>query len=346
MASARMMPVTFNTSTYGATGQGRDYTALSTWESATDNDLTSTGQSAGEVLDCYDDQANFDDRVTFNGATADINYFRVLRPAAGEGHDGTPNVGVWFRYTLDVDLFTLTETFCRVHDVIITLDFNAVTTKSALLLTGVSTRGVGVIGWDCINSGTGITRNFRLIADDNYVIDCIAIDGDNEGFRVGAGSGETCQACNCVAVGNNSDGFNEASSGTKIVINCLATGNGRDFDSGFNVASDHNASEDTTAPGTNSNTSISLVNLYVNAAGHDYHLHASATTDVRDAGSDQSATFDDDIDGDLFDTWDIGMDENSPAGAGPVDVFFEDRHPIQQGMKPLTAAGMGGVLVE
>lgn len=28
------------------------------------------------------------------------------------------------------------------------------------------------------------------------------------------------------------------------------------------------------------------------------------------------------------------------------DVFFEDRHPIEQGMKPQTAAGMGGVLVE
>lgn len=28
------------------------------------------------------------------------------------------------------------------------------------------------------------------------------------------------------------------------------------------------------------------------------------------------------------------------------DVFFEDRHSIEQGMKPLTAAGMGGVLVE
>jgi hypothetical protein len=29
----------------------------------------------------------------------------------------------------------------------------------------------------------------------------------------------------------------------------------------------------------------------------------------------------------------------------PSDTFFENRHPIESGMKPQTAAGMGGVLV-
>jgi hypothetical protein len=28
------------------------------------------------------------------------------------------------------------------------------------------------------------------------------------------------------------------------------------------------------------------------------------------------------------------------------EVFFENRHPIEEGMKPQTAAGMGGVLIE
>ena len=34
-----------------------------------------------------------------------------------------------------------------------------------------------------------------------------------------------------------------------------------------------------------------------------------------------------------------------PAGAAG-DVFFENRHPIEQGMKPQTAAGLGGVLID
>jgi len=33
------------------------------------------------------------------------------------------------------------------------------------------------------------------------------------------------------------------------------------------------------------------------------------------------------------------------VAAGGGDVFFENRHPITEGMKPLTAAGMGGVLI-
>ncbi len=39
----------------------------------------------------------------------------------------------------------------------------------------------------------------------------------------------------------------------------------------------------------------------------------------------------------------------SSIGAAPVagaDVFFENRHAIELGMKPVTAAGMGGVLIE
>lgn len=32
-----------------------------------------------------------------------------------------------------------------------------------------------------------------------------------------------------------------------------------------------------------------------------------------------------------------------PVGA---DVFLENRHAIELGMKPITAAGMGGVLIE
>ena len=67
MASSRLTATNENISTYGAGGFGRDYTSLGTWESATDIDLVTAAQS--EVLECYDDAASFDDRLTFAGAT-------------------------------------------------------------------------------------------------------------------------------------------------------------------------------------------------------------------------------------------------------------------------------------
>ena len=39
----------------------------------------------------------------------------------------------------------------------------------------------------------------------------------------------------------------------------------------------------------------------------------------------------------------IPAEEAAPVVGG---VFFENQHPIEQGMKPSTAAGLGGVLQE
>ena len=76
-----------------------------------------------------------------------------------------------------------------------------------------------------------------------------------------------------------------------------------------------------TAPGTSPR--INQTFTFVNAAGDDFHLDAAdvgADNFGTDLSADANFAFDDDIDGDLFDTWDIGMDENEPAdvpnGAG------------------------------
>ena len=93
--SAKKLPISYNTSTYG--NATRDYTSLTAWEAATDNDLVAA--SCGEVLDCYDDAASFDDHIKFESATCDNNCFRMIRAASGEEGDGTPNNGVYICYT-------------------------------------------------------------------------------------------------------------------------------------------------------------------------------------------------------------------------------------------------------
>ena len=87
MASARRTATNENISTYDSAG-GKDYTSLSAWESATDVNLVSAAQS--EVLECYKGAHN--DYVIVTGATANSSYFRIIRPAAGEGHSGIPKV--------------------------------------------------------------------------------------------------------------------------------------------------------------------------------------------------------------------------------------------------------------
>ena len=61
------------------------------WETATDNDLSAaTGASNGEVGTFYEDsEGDSTELISLGGATTDANYFRVLRAAAADMHDGT-----------------------------------------------------------------------------------------------------------------------------------------------------------------------------------------------------------------------------------------------------------------
>ncbi len=71
----------------------------------------------------------------------------------------------------------------------------------------------------------------------------------------------------------------------------------------------------------------------------DYHL-AAGDAGAKDYGTDLSGDsffpFDDDIDGDLFDTWDIGFDENSVAAGGYVP------YPRSSGMNGGIGSSMRG----
>ena len=94
MASSRRVGSNENITTYG--DGTRDETDMDVWEAATDIDLVAAAKS--EVLECYDDAANFNDDCALVGATTSSLYARFIRPASGEGHDGTPNNGVYFKY--------------------------------------------------------------------------------------------------------------------------------------------------------------------------------------------------------------------------------------------------------
>lgn len=122
--------------------------------------------------------------------------------------------------------------------------------------------------------------------------------------------------------------FNDESNRT-IRNNVATRSDGNAFaTSTSNVVANNNASDDATAPGTSSLTSITPGDQYTSLTGgsEDYHLKSGA--DCIDAGADLGATANIDIDGRDVDaegdTWDIGADEfvdSGGASVGQVNVF-------------------------
>ena len=158
MVSARRTASNENIQTYG--DGTRDFTALATWEAATDIDLVAAAQS--EVLECFDDAASFDDRITFSGAVTNSSFFRMIRPANGQGHDGTSNNGVTFISSAVNSVFSLFEDNAQVQDLVASISINSADVRIVFFLGGLSTRVIGSIAFDSSNAGAGVIEGFRF----------------------------------------------------------------------------------------------------------------------------------------------------------------------------------------
>ena len=300
MATSRRTATNENISTYGAGGSGRDYTALTTWELATDIDLVTATQS--EVLECYDDAAEFNDRSNFGGATTNSSYFRIIRPAGTigtggwQGNDGTPNNGVKFHNQAASNGWNISEDYFSIQDIIYQMTNPNTGNTIGISMLNTGNLLVGVIGVD-ITSADGTARGIRL-RDGGLAVNCININCDNFGFQYDTGN---CIFYNCTSVNNGGDGFNDGGAISATCKNCLADGNSQDFDAGGSYTlTNNNASGDATAPGTSPR--INQTFTFVAAGSNDYHL-TSSDTGAHTFGADLSAdgvfAFDDDIDGDI-----------------------------------------------
>lgn len=327
MATSRRTGDNETVATYGT---GKTYTALGTWEAATDIDLTdATGSGDSKVLECYDTDAEFDDHVDLKSATTEQSplHARIIRPAAGEGHDGTSNNGVFFHHQTTITAsFQISESFSSIQDLIVKANYSDLASKYVLKVTNSCTNAlfVGCICFDCINSGAGITQIQAATSTDSWWINILYENGENHGFESKVGAGNTAYYYNCTSVNNGNRGWSN-SSGTAVCKNCLAdTNGGDDFESGTYTGSDYNSASDTTDPDSGTNNRTEQAFTFVNEGGNDYHL-ASDDGGAKDFGVDLSAdgefAFDDDIDGVIrAATWDIGFDEFVAAVAAGVSL--------------------------
>jgi len=307
MASSRLTATNENISTYGAGGFGRDYTSLGTWESATDIDLVTAAQS--EVLECYDDAASFDDRLTFAGATTNASYFRIIRPAGSrfesdwQGHKGIiPGPGVTFTTGSGIGFLVSGEDYVSVQDLI----FDSVDNDTCETDAGDYNSWVGIILVDCLGRGFNVSGG-----TDNVVVNCLCIRQDEHPFIADT---DDCYWYNNTALDSvDGRGFNEFSV-DPIWINDLADGNfDDDFDGGSALLEENNASGDATAEGTGSR--INQTFTWQNGVLEDGRLSildGGARHFGQDLSADTIFPFDDDIKWRRRVAafgWDIGCDQ-------------------------------------
>jgi len=358
MGSARKVGTNESIHTYG--NGTRNYTALQTWEDAhTINCVTGT---TSPVLECYDDAASFNDYVVILGATTDATYFRIIRPAAGQGHDGTPNNGVTFICTTDTNIFTLQEIYSQIQDIIAKVSIASGTAiRYAFTQSGScnSSAVVGCIAYDCLIGSTGTGQGFVIAptaSNVGFAIDCLAHNCEGDGFRTSSFTTNSGgRFYNCTSTNNGTYGFrmlgNQAT-GVHIWTNCLASDNTTaDFSDGTTGSPTRTvtycASKDTTADDWGgAGNHISHTFTFVNSGGDDFHL-ASNDAGAIDLGTDLSADaiypFNDDIDKCVRSgSWDIGFDEyvaySINAALGSYDVSGISAGPLAN---RLISAGSG-----
>ncbi|MFA5323368.1 MAG: hypothetical protein WC373_11915 [Smithella sp.] len=254
------------TCTYDSGGNGSlpgggnpDYSALATWEAASDNDLAA--YTGPVILDCYDSQTH-NNAVAVAGATnTSASVYRVIRSAPGCAIPWAGKAGTganFYSATLEFAL-QLGESYSRLECIYVEVSISSASEISAIRGAGGY---VGIKIVNCVaksaNPGTGNAYGFwvgNLSSAQNYLLyNCIALNCKSYGFiNRHWNAGDTTAYVNCVAIGCGVYGFSPFNSATGVTIafNCYGadnqSGTFNETASYFDTPSGWNASNDTTA---------------------------------------------------------------------------------------------------
>lgn len=345
---------------------GGDHSTIAAWEAATDNDLVTNDEI--QQGDLYDKGGAWAENLTIAGATVDATRFRRLFIPTGERHDGKAT-GAFVDPSSDGHAFTIDEDEFRVEGIRVTgvtgnsseafrvnntgfnlskfvihdieadrnhdgiyLDNNSLTIyvsrgvflnldRSSILIQGVQSCTVyayNLAGWNLVLAETNAYP---------------AIGCHNASNKNNTSSVFNTKNCSMHGVSGRDAFHGGRASGQEGTVNCTSCAAHDDSITG-NGASGA-ATDVTDVSGNNEN--VTQADQYVSLSGTiDLHAKASATV-IEDAGADLSAdanlSFTDDIDGDVFNVWDIGADENSPAGG--FVPYPNPRYALTGGMQPM-----------
>jgi len=322
-------------------GGGRDYSTIAAWDADLDN-ATEYPSNPDIVGELYNDASFPNDYFDIINCTTSNPTSITLRPATGEGHDGTEGTGA---------------------RIVMTADYTAnigIYSDPGTVIDGLEIDGGGFhassgdrIGFECNATTVGsIVKNCMVhdggdpaettslagfIAFDSASMratwqNCLAYElvKNAGGSRVGIGFNANhtgvapvdayfCTVHNIVTAisTDNTHGFRFGNNAAKEIKNCISIGvSNADFTVGASCDESHNMSSDATAAGTGSLTTKTAANTFVaTGASPDYHLKAG--NEAEDAGTPITGITTD-VDGDTRDvtTPDMGWDEFVAAGGG------------------------------
>ena len=297
----------------------RDYSTMQAWEDDLDDTDIYSADDTAEGR-CYKD-SDFGATVLVNGG-ATVGLLKIILTAAvSDRHDGTAGTGVKVAGTgVNGGIITLNP-----GDRIMDCSFLEICNDSGnnFSKVGIDHKIVeGVVRNSIIHNLNSNNANARGIENTSGSgADKLPIVFNNIIYKI---TGNTTQgirantsAVNKDSIYNNTvfsvDGTGiEGRSTNTAIKNNIAVSCGTDFVPN-SAPSSHNLSSDTTAPGDDSLTEKTAANQFVSIASGSEDLHLKTGADAIGAGTNLSATFTDDIDGDTRPSspsaWCIGADE-------------------------------------
>ncbi len=167
-----------------------------------------------------------------------------------------------------------------------------------------NSHGIYIGAW----AADDVDTNIKIYNNIIYNIDGNGIFVDDNAEHSGYIYNNTINNCNLIQ--NSWRGGIADDSTNFIVKNNISVNNYNvDFYGSFNSASGYNISSDSTAPGSNSKTNVTV--KFIDATNDDYHLAPDDTSAIDAGTSTVNSLVTNDIDGKLITTYDIGADDAS-----------------------------------
>lgn len=294
---------------------GGDYTSSAAFEAGEQRDLGLSDEIA--AAECY--SMSESSQLNISGWTAYALNFIHFYTLKSERHDGKWNATKHRMEVTDAECVVNSEDFVRFDG----FQFKVVAPTSSLNAFSVSSVGAGSEFHFISNiiDGGGSTLMVGLYIFDSQLKAIVRTNMMYDCERSGSGNIEIASCGAGTVIENNTfvGGYRciRCVDTDAVFTNNVAKGSthGQDFYGVFGAASDYNNSSVGSATG-GAHDKVNQTVAFVNEAGKDFHL-ASGDTSAKDAGTNLSAFFTTDIDGQtITGLWPMGADWPSTGGGG------------------------------
>ena len=300
---------------------GRDYTSAAAWEAAMQGDyVTATEIRQGE---CFPFTDTTD--CVIDGSITSADYYPRLYTNASARHAGKWD-GTKYNITTGVDFkraLRMLDDYGRFEGLQLRQSGTGASAYGAMEATAAATSGILIES--CIlrtdNTSTHDSNGACLShGGGSLTVRTSVIQGGKNGiFTTFSASAPTLVVQNCDIVASRGYGSFRVS-GTPSYTNCYNGGHTTDSYSGAFSATTCAHSSATVYAGSTASVPYSTGN-FVNVTAGSEDLHLVTGSALLGVGTDLSATFTTDIDGDTFTVpWPIGVDAiaSAPAGGHPM----------------------------